>query len=248
MKGCGIMRKKCKREGKQEHFMDQKKLLIFDVYGTLISTGNGSIEATGKILALQDKEIDAKEFYSVWKKFHRIHMDKANEGVFVAEEEIFIQDLKALYEKYGIERDYHKDVKVMLDSLVGRICFDDVKETLDELKKKYRVVLGSTTDTAPLMTNLKANKLEFDAVYTSEFIRKYKPHRAFYQYILEREAYEAENAVFIGDSLVDDVYGPKQIGLKTVLVDRLEKHTENKTEIVPDYVVRDFRELLNLEL
>lgn len=228
--------------------MNQKKLLIFDVYGTIISTGNGSIEATEKILALQDKEIDAKEFYSVWKKFHRIHMDKANEGTFRTEEEIFVQDLNVLYEKYGIERDYHKDVNLMLDSLVGRVCFEDVKETLKELKKKYRVVLGSTTDTAPLMANLKANKLEFDAIYTSELIKKYKPDSDFYQYILEREAYEACNAVFIGDSLVDDVYGPKQVGLKTVLVDRFGKYNEDKSEIVPDYIVRDFRDLLELKL
>lgn len=45
-----------------------KKLLIFDAYGTLISTGNGSIQATEKILALQDKHIDAKAFYKEWKQ------------------------------------------------------------------------------------------------------------------------------------------------------------------------------------
>ena len=171
--------------------MKQKKLLIFDVYGTLISTGNGSIEAVRKILALQDKEIDAKEFYSVWKRFHRLHMDKANEGNFVTEEEIFVQDLKRLYEDYGIGRDYNSDVKFMLDSLVGRVTFEDSKETLNKLR---------------------------------------------------------ENAVFIGDSLVDDVYGPRQAGLKTVLIDRAKKYDKDKSEIVPDYVVDDLRNLIELEL
>ena len=35
-----------------------KKLLIFDAYGTLISTGNGSIEATKKILVLRPSQLD----------------------------------------------------------------------------------------------------------------------------------------------------------------------------------------------
>ena len=48
-----------------------KRLLIFDAYGTLFSTGNGSIEATRKILSLQDKVIDAATFYKDWKNIHR---------------------------------------------------------------------------------------------------------------------------------------------------------------------------------
>lgn len=228
--------------------MNQKKLLIFDVYGTLISTGNGSIEATKKILALQDKEIDAKEFYGEWKKLHRHHMDKANEGSFITEEEIFVQDLKKLYEDYKIPRDYWSDVKFMLESLMGRVCFEDVKNTIFRLKENYRVVLGSTTDTEPLLVNLKANALEVDAIYTSEIIGKYKPDRNFYKYILEEEGYEVENAAFIGDSLTDDVYGPKQAGLKTVLIDRLNKYDKDTAEIAPDYVISNLEELIDLDL
>ena len=44
------------------------KLIIFDAYGTLISTGTGSLDAVKKILALQDKDIDPQEFYKEWKK------------------------------------------------------------------------------------------------------------------------------------------------------------------------------------
>lgn len=227
--------------------MKQKKLLIFDVYGTIISTGNGSIEAVKKILALQDKEMDAKEFYSEWKKLHRRHMDNANEGSFITEEEIFVEDLKRLYENYGIQSDYRSDVKFMLDSLIGRVCYEDVKSALFRLKENYRVVLGSTTDTKPLLVNLKANELEFDAIYTSEMIEKYKPDISFYQYILEHEGYEVENAIFIGDSLLDDVYGPKQVGLKTVLIDRSKKYDKDKSEIVPDCVISNFQKLIDLD-
>lgn len=53
-----------------------KKLLIFDAYGTLLSTGHGSVSACEQILALQDKPIDPVAFYADWKKLHRAHIDR----------------------------------------------------------------------------------------------------------------------------------------------------------------------------
>lgn len=222
--------------------MKKKKLIIFDAYGTLLSTGDGSVRATEKILALQPREIDAKVFYSEWKKYHRAHIDEANAGTFCTEAEIFARDLNALYEKYGIERDSAQDVQFMLDSLIGRKCFEEVKEVLDDLRKEYRVVIGSTTDTEPLLINIKANDMAVDAVYTSEMIGKYKPVPEFYEYILEKENCKPEDAVFVGDSLTDDIYGPQQVGIATVLIDRVGKY-ESFSETKPDYVIADLREI-----
>lgn len=223
-----------------------KKLLIFDAYGTLLSTGTGSLEATKKILALQEKEIDATSFYKDWKKYHRKHLDEANESQFITEKVIFAKDLKALYEQYQIQRPYEIDVEIMLESLTGRVVFSEVVEAIKILREKYRVVIGSTTDTEPLLVNLKNNGLEVDAVYTSEMIQKYKPDPMFYQYILQAEGYKAEDAVFIGNSLVDDVEGPQSVGITTVLVDRDSKFLQTK-DVVPDYEIKNINEITELE-
>ncbi len=223
-----------------------KKLLIFDAYGTLLSTGTGSLEATKKILALQEKEIDVTSFYKDWKKYHRKHLDEANESQFITEKVIFAKDLKALYEQYQIQRPYEIDVEIMLESLTGRVVFSEVVEAIKILREKYRVVIGSTTDTEPLLVNLKNNGLEVDAVYTSEMIQKYKPDPMFYQYILQAEGCKAEDTVFIGDSLVDDVEGPQSVGLTTVLVDRDSKFLQTK-DVVPDYEIKNINEITELE-
>jgi len=219
-----------------------KRLLIFDVYGTLISTGNGSLNAVKKILSLQEKEIEAAIFYKDWKKLHRKHMDEANKALFVSERSIFIKDLQALYKQYQIQRPYEKDVQIMLASLENRVVFPEVLESVKQLRQKYRVVIGSTTDTEPLLQNLNYNHLTVDKVYTSEIIQKYKPDWSFYQYILSCEGYEAENAVFIGDSLLDDIEGPKKLGITTVLVDRGTVY-DLSNSVQPDYVVKDIGEI-----
>ena len=219
-----------------------KKLLIFDAYGTLLSTGTGSLDAVRKILALQEKEIDEKAFYAEWKKFHRKHLDESNAGAFLTEEEVFARDLQALYKQYDIHRPYAQDVHLMLDSLVGRKVFPEVPEAVEKLRKKYRVVIGSTTDTEPLLTNLRENQLVVDAIYTSEIIGKYKPAKAFYEYILAQEGCKAEEAVFIGDSLIDDVAGPQSAGITAVLVDRKKKY-DVSTAIKPDFIVSSIGEI-----
>ena len=70
------------------------KLIIFDAYGTLISTGTGSLDAVRKILSLLEKDIDPEQFYKEWKRLHRMNMDYANNNSFIAEESIFKLDLE----------------------------------------------------------------------------------------------------------------------------------------------------------
>ena len=222
-----------------------KKLLIFDAYGTLLSTGRGSVAACERILSLQDKEIDPVVFYADWKALHRAHIDESIARGFLTEAEIFTRDLAVLYEKYGIDRPHTEDVAIMLRSLYGRGVFPEVKETVRRLREHFRVVIGSTSDTAPLMDNLHENELILDAVYTSESLRTYKPDPAFYHAILRAENCHAEDAVFIGDSPVDDVMGPKACGIATVLIDRKARYgiTPLPDDHTPDLILPDLSHL-----
>lgn len=222
------------------------KLIIFDVYGTLISTGTGSLDAVKKILALQDKRIDPEEFYKEWKKQHRIHLDRANEDSFTEEEAIFRLDLEKLYLRYDINRDFNSDAAIMINSLGKRKCFGETLSSIAELRKRYRVVIGSTTDNAPLYQDMERNGLTVDAVYTSEIIRRYKPDPAFYQYILEKEKCGKEDAVFVGDSYVDDICGPGRVGIKSILIDRKHSFRCGENEFVPWRITDSLENIMDL--
>ena len=221
-----------------------KKLLIFDAYGTLISTGSGSVGAAEKILLLcRYEEIGAKAFYTEWKKLHRRNINKSNENGFMPEREIFIEDLKELYRIYGIRRSAETDAEIMIASLYERKLYPETAGVIESLRKKYRVVIGSTTDTAPLADNLKDTGLAVDAVYTSESLGVYKPDHKFYLSILEVENCLPGDAVFIGDSLTDDVNGPKSCGITAVHIDRKRK---GEASGIADYCISDLRELLTI--
>ncbi len=194
------------------------KAIVFDAYGTLISTGDGSIQAAKKILELNGTNVSPTDFYAEWKKYHRKHIDELSG--FKTEETIFHMDLRELYEKYNLTRDADKDVEIMLNTLGKRRLFSETLDTIETLKREYVVCIGSTTDTVPLLMDLKSGNLSVDHVFTSEILQAYKPQRMFYEKIVERLALIPDEILFVGDSLLDDIWGPKQIGMKTCWVNR----------------------------
>ena len=73
------------------------KALVFDCYGTIISTGNGSVDATKIILDNLKINIDPMLFYKDWKIIHKANTLSLKH--FCTEKRIFINDLKVLFEK-----------------------------------------------------------------------------------------------------------------------------------------------------
>ncbi|MDP4121421.1 MAG: HAD family hydrolase [Bacillota bacterium] len=218
------------------------RAIIFDAYGTLISTGNGSVEATRKMLNQLNVLIDPVIFYKDWKLTHKINIE--NIGEFLSEYDIFIRDLQILLKKYSINEMPENAVSFMIHSLTGRKAFSETKDVIDSLSSKYTICIGSTSDTEPLLENIKENSLTFDYVFTSQSLRIYKPQKEFYEKILSILKISSNEAVFVGDSLIDDVLGPQQLGIYSVWLNRLK--VENNTDIIPDAIIASLYDLPNV--
>lgn len=215
------------------------KTIIFDAYGTLISTGDGSITATRAMLNHLSVSFDPIEFYKEWKLIHKNHIENTFE--FQSEKDIFIRDLYVLFNKYSINEIPENVVSFMIKSLTGRKVFPDSKDVLNLLSKQYTICIGSTSDTEPLLENVRENNIVIDHIYTSQSLRVYKPKKEFYEKILSALRISSNEAVFVGDSLTDDVMGPQQLGIFSVWLNRLK--LENNTNIIPDAVIESLYEL-----
>ena len=212
--------------------------ILFDAYGTLISTGNGSVKATAEILKAKGSSLDATAVYAEWKKLHRNHMSELTE--YMLEEKVFLKDLETLYKLYGLNGNVREDIQPMLASLYQREPFEDTIPALTELQKEYSLAIASNTDTAPLLDVLHRSDLPIETVFTSEMLRAYKPEKAFYEKVLKTLEWKAEETVYVGDSPLEDVVGPKGIGMKTVLLDRKERYGETAEA---DAVIKTLLEL-----
>ncbi len=215
--------------------------IIFDVFGTLISTSDGSLQATKKILQKTGSNIDAIKFYAEWKLLYKKFCQCENG--YLTENEIFSLGLKELYEKYELHSNYTEDVKIMLDSRFNRKAFDDVLPAFEVIREKYKLYLGSNTDNDILTDAMNLNNIKVDDVFTSEILQCYKPDKRFYEYILKEIRLSSDEVLFVGDSLSDDISGPQQLGIRSVLIDRNNTFDKKNTKVKPYIVIKSLIEL-----
>lgn len=212
--------------------------IIFDAFGTLfqVSEGGSAKKIIHNILA-GDKEVDFEQFTSEWKAYYKEHTAPGKE--FMTERDIFISRIRMFYDRFSVCRNAREDADALLADAYHRKAFEEARQAIEELRKEYRVFIGSNTDNDVLEAVMDGNNITVDKVYMSEDLRCYKPDPEFFGKILRENGLKAEEVMFVGDSVSDDIIGPKALGIKTVLADR-KKTIGEKGQ---DYTVNDLRQL-----
>lgn len=198
------------------------KAVLFDVYGTLISTGTGSINAVKSILAKKHSEIEPEAFYAEWKQLHKKRM---RQTLFLTEREIFMKDLAELYSVYGIAGIIRKMSKLCWRAFITALFIQRCPKRLTDYQKNMRLSLPQILTQNRFFKILIITGL-FRKIYTSEGLMAYKPNPKFYLTILNECGYSPEEVLYVGDSCEEDIIAPSQLGIKTALVDRKKSGNE----------------------
>ncbi|MGB9740504.1 MAG: HAD family hydrolase [Candidatus Bathyarchaeia archaeon] len=119
---------------------------------------------------------------------------------------------------------------------------------LQTLSQEYKLGLVSNFTYAPViyagLRKLSINKF-FNAVLVSEEVGWRKPHAKIFEEALKRLKIEAHEAIYIGDSPLEDINGAKKIGLKTIFVPSQFYSIKdlNEDHAKPEIIVRKICEL-----
>jgi HAD superfamily hydrolase (TIGR01549 family) len=98
--------------------------------------------------------------------------------------------------------------------------YEDVLPVLDELRRRrLRIGLVSNTN-RDLDAFVAHHGLDVDAVVSSGFFGKTKPHPSIFEHVLGALGVPPVRAAMVGDSLDDDVEGAAALGMRAFLVDR----------------------------
>lgn len=216
--------------------------IIFDAFDTLFEVESGaSAKHIINRITESGHNVDKAEFLSLWKEYYT--EETADGTVFKTEREIFTSRIQMFYDKYGVSGDAAEDADTLLHQAAKRSLFYDTLETLSYLKGKYKVYIGSNTDNDVLSAVMIKNGVTVDKVYTSEDLRCYKPSKRFYEAIVKDNDLSNDKILFVGDSIVDDVFGPQKLSIKTCWLNRKEKA---RTTTTPDYEIQSLSELIQL--
>ena len=215
------------------------KAIVFDAFGTLFKFTKGSSARTiMRHITDLGIEVHEKAFLDEWKPFYISHT--VGYDIFMTEREIFSARNKMLYSRYNVDRDARADADELLHEASERVAFSEVQSVLEEIKKHYKVYIGSNTDDVVLESVMKKNRVSVDKIYTSENQRCYKPDIRFYKRIVEDNDLLPDEFLFVGDTGNDDIIGPKTIGMKTAFVDR----DGTGTDYGQDYTIANLKELM----
>lgn len=214
------------------------KAIIFDAFGTLFKvTSGGSARTIMQYITENGGVVDEKTFLDEWKVFYKKHT--ADSITFKTEREIFIARIKMFYDRFGVSRNAENDADTLLSGAFEREAYPETKAALERLMAEYQVFIGSNTDNDVLESVMKKNGIIAHKVYTSENLKCYKPSPLFFEKILAENDLRPQEALFVGDSITDDILVPKALNIKTVWVDR-----DNKGgDFGQDYTVTDLNGL-----
>ena len=120
------------------------------------------------------------------------------------------------------------------------------RETLESLQGRYRMGIVSNFDHGPTARAILAQHGVaefFETIIVSDGFGRRKPHPSIFQHAVAAFAVRPQEALFIGDSLEDDVAGARAAGLAVVWIgDRSE--LDGRGEVArPDHCIRVFTEL-----
>ncbi len=123
--------------------------------------------------------------------------------------------------------------------------YPGVHATLEELHKNYRMAVVTDGQSAYALNELRAVELDhfFSPVIVSGYFGYRKPDPRIYLKALITLGVQPENAIYVGNDMYRDVWGPKQLGMKVVYFNSNQGDKQSKGS-EPDYVIYQFPELI----
>tara|TARA_B100000029_G_scaffold440962_1_gene458445 strand:+ start:20972 stop:21685 length:714 start_codon:yes stop_codon:yes gene_type:complete len=120
--------------------------------------------------------------------------------------------------------------------------YSDTIRCLDYLQSKGFQLLIVSNHIWRLPEIISALKIDsyFSHIITSARIGFRKPHPKIFTHAIELSGEIPVNIIFIGDSYTNDVIGPQQLGLSSILIDREKKRNHAN---VPTTIIHSLDEL-----
>ena len=124
------------------------------------------------------------------------------------------------------------------------IMLPDADELVDYLVGKYKLYIITNGVAKTQHLRLKESGLQdkFDGIFISEELEFQKPSLEYFNKVLAAIGNpKKEECLVLGDSISSDILGGKNIGVDTVWVN--VRDLKNYTDITPDYVVTNLKDL-----
>ena len=217
-----------------------KKLILFDLDGTLIDSGPDLAASLNFMLQKLGRETFSDGIIHTWVGNGAQTLVK-----------------RALVGKKEIDKDvdetlFQRALKIFLEHYEQHVCvktylFANVATTLEQLHKNYKMAIVTNKPSAfvaPILETLAIKKY-FDAYIGADSLEKKKPHPMPLEYMCKKFACSVEESIMVGDSK-NDILAANALGMQSIGVEYGYNYGESIEVHKPTFVVKDFAEILDI--
>ncbi len=236
--------------------MSSIKAVLFDFGGTLFDYQTVAIaefESLIDTFRMAGIEAEEKQVLQAYGETMRGVFKGYLPKPFYMHRDLFKDALRGVLEKFNIafKPEYFEQYSTWQKERQARDLRlrEGVIETLVELKKR-NLFLGvvSNIDEDQLAHLIDITKIEpyFEFFLSSEKAKSCKPDSAIFNEAIARAGCRPEEALFVGDSLKQDIAGANRAGLCSVLIWHRDDRNPPEKDPLPKHVIRQIPDLLEL--
>jgi 2-haloacid dehalogenase len=203
----------------------------FDCYGTLIDWNAG-------ILGVLEQLFGVERAPELLARYHELEPELEQDGS-LPYKAVLTEALIRLAEEEGLPIP-EGESDALVHSLPEWEPFPEVPEALAELRHRgWNLVILSNSDRDLIEESMKRIGVPVDLAIVAGELGSYKPAPAHWEHFFEVTTADKDHHVHVAASLFHDIAPARELGLKTVWINRLRKKAEPK----PDSELTDMSEL-----
>jgi 2-haloacid dehalogenase len=203
----------------------------FDCYGTLIDWNAG-------ILAVLERLFGVERAPELLERYHELEPEIEQDGS-LPYRSVLTEALIRLAEEERLPIP-EGESDALARSLPEWKPFPEVPDALTELRRRgWNLVILSNSDRDLITESMKRIGVPFDLAIVAGELGSYKPAPAHWEHFFEATTADKDHHVHVAASLLHDIAPARQLGLKSVWINRLGEEAEPK----PDRELTDLSKL-----
>ncbi|GBD11308.1 Haloacetate dehalogenase H-2 [bacterium HR23] len=200
------------------------RAVLFDLYNTLVhNEGVLWVRTFAEICQRQGLAVDPAQMWARWKALEmeerrrrvNLHQPEASPP-YKTYFQTWVECFRRVFEEMGVRGNPEEASSLCIRDMGMREPFAEGAPLLRSLRRRVRVGVVSNADVAFFYPLLGRLALPVEVAVCSEEARAYKPHPRPFQFALAWLGLAPQEALFVGDSLEEDVQGAVRVGLHTL--------------------------------
>ena len=225
------------------------KAVFFDADDTIMNHKESEKQALKHLSNSIGKEFK-NEYQDIFRPLDwKLWDDAINKKSIVPIEKIPEYRFEVLFNKINLEYyDYKKANELFKEgfaktSALNEGAYDIIKYLYDKGYQIYIITNGIVELQKPRIINSKIANYISDII-VSEEVGISKPDAKIFNVLLDKINIKSSEVIMVGDSLEKDIKGAKNANIKSVWYNPCNK--ENKTNILPDYQIKELIKIKEL--